>query len=68
MEQYDFVKEELKSLIRTIKRQDYKSGKYLEDHLVFDTSLGGYIYTGNAEFFKEIYKRVVIRENHIKRF
>ncbi len=67
MQESDFVKSEVLALIKKIKRYDFKSGKYLEDHLVFDTSLGGYIYTGNTEFFKEISKRVTIRENHIKK-
>lgn len=34
MFEYDFIEEEIKSLIRKIKEQDYEAGKYLEDNIV----------------------------------
>lgn len=63
MEQYDFIKEELKSLIRTIKRQDYKLGKYLVDHLLFDKETGGVVYTGDDLYLNKILTKVVVKES-----
>ncbi len=67
MQKYDFLKEEVRGLINKLKKSNYKAGKYLEDHLVYDANSGGFTYTGSDEFFKEITKKVTIREDHIKK-
>ena len=61
MEQYDFIKEELESLIRTIKKQDYRLGKYLADHLVLDGKTGNITYTGDDAFLKSVSTKLVIQ-------
>ncbi len=67
MQKSDFIKNEVSALVKRIKRYDYKAGKYLEDHLVYDVNSGGFTYTGSEEFFKEISKKINIREDHIKK-
>lgn len=67
MQKYDFIKEEIQDLIKKLKKSDYKASKYLEGHLVYDANLGGFTYTGSDEFFKEISKKVTIREDYIKK-
>jgi len=61
MEKYDFIKEEIKTLIRNIKKQDYKTGKYLEDNIVFEEKTGNILYIGNE--LSSLLSRVVVRNS-----
>ena len=60
METYDFVEEDIKSLIRNMKKLDYASGKYLEECI--SISKEGIKLQGDEDKIREILSRIVVTD------